>query len=116
VPQSPTALRTDYNPSTSHRELKNIYCKVPQSPTDLRTDYSPLAFHRELKNIYCKVPQSQTELRTDCSPSAFCRQLTITDKFTNKRCKFQRAGIKCISDRVQMPMKLPTDRENMEGN
>jgi hypothetical protein len=44
------------------------------------------------------------------------RQFTITDKFTDGRYEFQRAGIKCISDYVQLPTKLPTDFRNMEGN
>jgi hypothetical protein len=46
---------------------------------------------------------------------SICRQFTITDKFIDGRCEFQRAGIKCISDHVSLPMKLPTDCEKYGG-
>jgi hypothetical protein len=46
---------------------------------------------------------------------SICRQFTITDKFTDGRCEFQRAGIKCISVHMPLPMELPTDCEKYEG-
>jgi len=64
VPQSPTDLPTEYNPSVFHRELQKIYEIVPQSPTDFPTEYNPSVFQRELQKIYGVVPHSPTDFPT----------------------------------------------------
>jgi len=74
MPQLPTSILTDKNPSAFHREFENNYMKMPQLSMPLPTDNSLLAFHRKFKNNYLKMPQLPTPIPTDNSPSAFHRE------------------------------------------
>jgi hypothetical protein len=99
------------NPSAFHRELHKYLLEMPLSPTSISTDIirrhfiesctgnatltddstdgsSPSTFHRELWKYH-----NHRRLYRWIQSVGICRQFTITNKITDKRFEFQRAGI-----------------------
>jgi hypothetical protein len=82
---------------------------MPQSPMTLRMD--SVRRHSQRGGNVTITDDFADELQS----IDIYRQFTITDKFTDGWCEFQRAGIKCIFDRVPLPMKLPTNCKKYGG-
>ena len=81
-----------------------------QSPTTLQTDTVCQYFTKNVGNATITDDFADELQSVDIG-----RQFTITDKFADGRCEFQRAGIKCISDHVSLPIELLTNCKKYEG-
>jgi len=84
--------------------------EMPQSPMTVQTDSFRRHFTESGRN-----GTITDDFADGVQSVGISRQFIITDKFTDGRCKLQKAGIKCISNRVPLPTELPTACEKYVG-
>jgi hypothetical protein len=76
---------------------------------------SPSAFHRELQNIYWKC-HNQRRLYRWIQSIGICWQSKITDRITDGRCEFQKAGINTSLSSCTSWRNYQRTAKNMERN